>query len=140
VGVNAAFKLIEQAAKILSGYDVEVLEMHHRHKVDAPSGTALKMGEVIAAAQGVKLEDVAVWERHGHTGERKPGSIGFATLRGGDVVGEHTVIFAAPGERIEVSHKSSSRLGYAMGSLRAARFLASRNNGLFDMADVLGLA
>jgi 4-hydroxy-tetrahydrodipicolinate reductase len=108
--------------------------------VDAPSGTALKMGEVIAAAQGVKLEDVAVWERHGHTGERRPGSIGFATLRGGDVVGEHTVIFAAPGERIEVSHKSSSRLGYAMGSLRAARFLASRNNGLFDMADVLGLA
>ena len=140
VGVNAAFKLLEQAAKILAGYDVEVLEMHHRHKVDAPSGTALKMGEVIAAAQGVKLEDVAVWERHGHTGERKPGSIGFATLRGGDVVGDHTVIFAAPGERIEISHKSSSRLGYAMGSLRAARFLAERDRGLYDMADVLGLA
>lgn len=140
VGVNAAFKLIEQAARILAGYDVEVLEMHHRHKVDAPSGTALKMGEVIAAAQGVKLEDVAVWERHGHTGERKAGSIGFATLRGGDVVGDHTVIFAAPGERIEISHKSSSRLGYALGSLRAARFLASRTTGLYDMADVLGLA
>lgn len=140
VGVNAAFKLLEQAARILAGYDVEVLEMHHRHKVDAPSGTALKMGEVIAAAQGVKLEDVAVWERHGHTGERKPGSIGFATLRGGDVVGDHTVIFAAPGERIEISHKSSSRLGYAMGSLRAARFLAGRERGLYDMADVLGLA
>ena len=140
VGVNAAFKLLEQAARILAGYDVEVLEMHHRHKVDAPSGTALKMGEVIATAQGVKLEDVAVWERHGHTGERKPGSIGFATLRGGDVVGDHTVIFAAPGERIEISHKSSSRLGYAMGSLRAARFLAGRERGLYDMADVLGLA
>ena len=140
VGVNAAFKLLEQAARILAGYDVEVLEMHHRHKVDAPSGTALKMGEVLAAAQGVKLEDVAVWERHGHTGERKPGSIGFATLRGGDVVGDHTVIFAAPGERIEISHKSSSRLGYAMGSLRAARFLAGRERGLYDMADVLGLA
>lgn len=140
VGVNAAFKLLEQAARILAGYDVEVLEMHHRHKVDAPSGTALKMGEVIATAQGVKLEDVAVWERHGHTGERKPGSIGFATLRGGDVVGDHTVIFAAPGERIEISHKSSSRLGYAMGSLRAARFLGGRERGLYDMADVLGLA
>jgi 4-hydroxy-tetrahydrodipicolinate reductase len=140
VGVNAALKLLEQAARILAGYDVEILEMHHRHKVDAPSGTALKMGEVIAAAQGVKLDEVAVWERHGHTGERKPGSIGFATLRGGDVVGDHTVIFAAPGERIEVSHKSSSRLGYAMGSLRAARFLAAHEHGLYDMSEVLGLA
>jgi 4-hydroxy-tetrahydrodipicolinate reductase len=140
VGVNAALKLLDQAARILAGYDVEILEMHHRDKVDAPSGTALKMGEVIAGAQGVNLDEVAVWERHGHTGERKPGSIGFATLRGGDVVGDHTVIFAAPGERIEVSHKSSSRLGYAMGSLRAARFLAAHERGLYDMADVLGLA
>ncbi|MEF9995997.1 MAG: 4-hydroxy-tetrahydrodipicolinate reductase [Burkholderiaceae bacterium] len=140
VGVNAAFKLLEEAARILGGYDVEIVEMHHRHKVDAPSGTALEMGRVIARAQGVDLEDVAVYERYGHTGERKPGSIGFATLRGGDVVGDHTVIFAAPGERIEISHKSSSRLGYAHGSLRAARFLASQERGQFDMSAVLGLA
>ncbi len=140
IGVNAAFKLLAEAARLLGGYDVEIVEMHHRHKVDAPSGTALEMGRVIARAQGVKLEDVAVYERYGHTGERQPGSIGFATLRGGDVVGDHTVIFAAPGERIEISHKSSSRLGYANGSLRAARFLAGHERGLFDMNAVLGLA
>lgn len=140
VGVNATFKLLAEAAKILGGYDIEIVEMHHRHKVDAPSGTALEMGRVIARAQDVDLDEVAVYERYGHTGERKPGSIGFATLRGGDVVGDHTVIFAAPGERIEISHKSSSRLGYATGSLRAARFLGERERGLFDMSAVLGLA
>lgn len=140
VGVNATLKLLAEAARMLAGYDIEIVEMHHRHKVDAPSGTALEMGRVIARAQGVELDDVAVWARHGHTGERKPGSIGFATLRGGDVVGDHTVIFAAPGERIEISHKSSSRLGYATGSLRAARFLAGHDAGLFGMSEVLGLA
>lgn len=140
VGVNATFKLLAEAAKMLAGYDIEIVEMHHRHKVDAPSGTALEMGRVIARAQGVDLDEVAVWARHGHTGERKPGSIGFATLRGGDVVGDHTVIFAAPGERIEISHKSSSRLGYATGSLRAARFLGAHASGLYGMSEVLGLA
>ena len=140
VGVNATFKLLEVAARILSsGYDVEILEAHHRHKVDAPSGTALKMGEVIAEAQGRRLEDVAVYAREGHTGERRTGSIGFAALRGGDIVGDHTVMFAGIGERIEITHRSTSRMGYATGSLRAARFVASRDKGLFDMADVLGL-
>ena len=140
VGVNVTFKLLEMAAKALStGYDIEVIEAHHRHKVDAPSGTALKMGEVIADALGRELQDCAVYERHGHTGERDPSTIGFATIRGGDIVGDHTVLFAGTGERIEISHKSSSRAGYAQGSLRAVRFLAGRPRGLFDMADVLGL-
>ncbi|MCA0324175.1 MAG: 4-hydroxy-tetrahydrodipicolinate reductase [Proteobacteria bacterium] len=140
VGVNVTFKLLEMAAKALStGYDIEVIEAHHRHKVDAPSGTALKMGEVLAEALGRDLKDCAVYERHGHTGERDPSSIGFATIRGGDIVGEHTVLFAGTGERIEISHKSSSRAGYAQGSLRAVRFLAGRPPGLYDMADVLGL-
>jgi 4-hydroxy-tetrahydrodipicolinate reductase len=140
VGVNATFKLLEIAAKMLNeGYDIEVIEAHHRHKVDAPSGTALKMGEVIADALGEKLEDVAVYAREGHTGERKPGSIGFATIRGGDIVGDHTVLFAGDGERIEISHKSSSRQSYAQGSLRAARFLQNKSAGLYDMQDVLGL-
>jgi 4-hydroxy-tetrahydrodipicolinate reductase len=140
VGVNATFKLLEVAAKILaSGYDIEIVEAHHRHKVDAPSGTALKMGEVIAGAQGRRLEDVAVYAREGHTGERRPGMIGFAALRGGDIVGDHTVMFAGVGERIEITHRATSRAGYAAGSLRAARFLAGRSKGLFDMADVLGL-
>jgi 4-hydroxy-tetrahydrodipicolinate reductase len=140
VGVNVTLKLLELAAKNFhEGYDIEIVEAHHKHKVDAPSGTALKMGEVIAAAQGRSLEDVAVYERYGHTGERKPGSIGFATLRGGDIVGDHTVLFAGEGERIEISHKSSSRSAYAQGSLRAARFLANKETGLFDMFDVLGL-
>jgi 4-hydroxy-tetrahydrodipicolinate reductase len=140
VGVNATFKLLEIAAKMLNeGYDIEVIEAHHRHKVDAPSGTALKMGEVIADALGEKLEDVAVYAREGHTGERKPGSIGFATIRGGDIVGDHTVLFAGDGERIEISHKSSSRQSYAQGSLRAARFLQNKSSGLYDMQDVLGL-
>ncbi|MEG2050170.1 MAG: 4-hydroxy-tetrahydrodipicolinate reductase, partial [Comamonas sp.] len=112
---------------------------HHKHKVDAPSGTALKMGEVIAEAQGTQLADRAVYERYGHTGERKPDSIGFATVRGGDIVGDHTVLFAGTGERVEISHKSSSRAGYAQGSLRAARFLAGKTTGQFDMFDVLSL-
>ncbi|MDR3004176.1 MAG: 4-hydroxy-tetrahydrodipicolinate reductase [Acidovorax sp.] len=141
VGVNVTFKLLEMAAKALQegGYDIEIIEAHHKHKVDAPSGTALKMGEVIAEAQGSKLADRAVYERFGHTGERKENTIGFATVRGGDIVGDHTVLFAGSGERVEIAHKSSSRAGYAQGSLRAARYLAARPSGLFDMYDVLGL-
>ncbi len=140
VGVNATFKLLEVAAKILSGgYDIEIIEAHHRHKVDAPSGTALKMGEVVAGALGRKLEDIAVYAREGVTGERKPGTIGFATVRGGDIVGDHTVMFAGIGERIEITHRCASRMTYAHGALRAARFLAQQPRGLFDMHDVLGL-
>jgi 4-hydroxy-tetrahydrodipicolinate reductase len=140
VGVNVTLKLLEMAAKALStGYDIEIIEAHHRHKVDAPSGTALKMGEVIAGALGRDLKDCAVYAREGVTGERDPSSIGFATIRGGDIVGDHTVLFAGIGERIEISHKSSSRATYAQGSLRAARFLESQANGLFDMFDVLNL-
>jgi 4-hydroxy-tetrahydrodipicolinate reductase len=140
VGVNVTLKLLEMAAKALStGYDIEIIEAHHRHKVDAPSGTALKMGEVIASALGRDLKDCAVYERYGHTGERDPSSIGFATVRGGDIVGDHTVLFAGTGERIEITHKSSSRVTYAQGSLRAVRFLAGRKSGLYDMFDVLGL-
>ncbi len=140
VGVNVTLKLLEMAAKALStGYDIEIIEAHHRHKVDAPSGTALKMGEVIADALGRDLKDCAVYAREGVTGERDPSSIGFATIRGGDIVGDHTVLFAGIGERIEISHKSSSRATYAQGSLRAVRFLATRQNGLYDMFDVLGL-
>ena len=140
VGVNVTLKLLEMAAKALStGYDIEIIEAHHRHKVDAPSGTALKMGEVIAEALGRDLKDCAVYAREGVTGERDPSSIGFATIRGGDIVGDHTVLFAGTGERIEVSHKSSNRSGYAQGSLRAVRFLAGRPAGLYSMFDVLGL-
>ncbi len=140
VGVNVTLKLLEMAAKALStGYDIEIVEAHHRHKVDAPSGTALKMGEVIADALGRDLKECAVYERYGVTGERDPSSIGFATIRGGDIVGDHTVLFAGTGERIEISHKSSSRATYAQGSLRAVRFLAGRKTGLFDMFDVLNL-
>ncbi len=140
VGVNVTLKLLEMAAKALStGYDIEIVEAHHRHKVDAPSGTALKMGEVIADALGRDLKDCAVYAREGVTGERDPSSIGFATIRGGDIVGDHTVLFAGIGERIEISHKSSSRVTYAQGSLRAVRFLAGQKSGLFDMFDVLGL-
>jgi 4-hydroxy-tetrahydrodipicolinate reductase len=140
VGVNVTLKLLEMAAKALStGYDIEVIEAHHRHKVDAPSGTALKMGEVIAGALGRDLKDCAVYAREGVTGERDPSSIGFATIRGGDIVGDHTVLFAGIGERIEITHKSSSRVTYAQGSLRAVRFLADRKAGLYDMFDVLGL-
>ena len=140
VGVNVTLKLLEMAAKALStGYDIEVIEAHHRHKVDAPSGTALKMGEVLAEALGRSLEDCAVYSREGETGARDPSTIGFATIRGGDIVGDHTVLFAGIGERIEITHKSSSRATYAQGSLRAAHFLAGRKTGLFDMFDVLGL-
>ena len=140
VGVNVTLKLLEMAAKALAtGYDIEIIEAHHRHKVDAPSGTALKMGEVIASALGRDLKDCAVYAREGVTGERDPSSIGFATIRGGDIVGDHTVRFAGTGERIEISHKSSSRATYAQGSLRAVRFLAGQKSGLFDMFDVLGL-
>jgi 4-hydroxy-tetrahydrodipicolinate reductase len=140
VGVNVTLKLLEMAAKAMAtGYDIEIIEAHHRHKVDAPSGTALKMGEVIADALGRDLKDCAVYAREGVTGERDPSSIGFAAVRGGDVVGDHTVMFLGTGERIEISHKSSSRAGYTQGSLRAARFLAGQRTGLFDMFDVLGL-
>ena len=140
VGVNVTLKLLEMAAKALNtGYDIEIIEAHHRHKVDAPSGTALKMGEVIADALGRDLKDCAVYAREGVTGERDLSSIGFATIRGGDIVGDHTVLFAGTGERIEISHKSSSRVSYAAGSLRAVRFLNGRKAGLFDMADVLNL-
>ena len=140
VGVNVVFKLLDMAARALNeGYDIEIIEAHHRHKVDAPSGTALKMGEVVAAALGRDLKDCAVYAREGVTGERDPSTIGFATVRGGDIVGDHTVLFAGTGERIEITHRSNSRAGYAQGSLRAARFLAGRTAGLFGMNDVLGL-
>jgi 4-hydroxy-tetrahydrodipicolinate reductase len=140
VGVNVVFSLLRQAAKALAtGYDIEIIETHHRHKVDAPSGTALKMGEVVAEAIGRDLKECAVYGREGVTGERDPSTIGFATIRGGDVVGDHTVLFAGIGERIEITHKSSSRSTYAQGSLRAVRFLAHQPHGLFGMDDVLGL-
>ena len=141
VGVNATLKLLEVAAKILNtGYDVEIFEAHHRHKVDAPSGTALKMGEVIAQAWDEPLQDIATWARHGHTGAREDGKIGFSVVRGGDIVGDHTAFFCGTGERIEITHRSSSRATYAQGSLRAARFLGNQDKGLFDMQAVLGLA
>lgn len=140
VGVNVVLTLLRQAAKALNqGYDIEIIEAHHRHKVDAPSGTALKMGEVVAEALGRDLKDCAVYGREGVTGERDPSTIGFATVRGGDIVGDHTVLFAGIGERIEITHKSSSRATYAQGSLRAVRFLAHQPHGLFGMDDVLGL-
>ena len=140
VGVNVTFKLLEVAAKILShGYDIEIIEAHHRHKVDAPSGTALKMGEVVANAIGRNLKECAVYGREGVTGERDPSTIGFATVRGGDIVGDHTVLFAGIGERVEITHKSSSRATYAQGSIRAVRYLAAQGKGVYDMQDVLGL-
>ena len=141
VGVNVVLKLLETAARALAqGYDIEIVEAHHRHKVDAPSGTALKMGEVVAQALGRDLKACAVYGREGVTGERDPSTIGFATVRGGDIVGDHTVLFAGIGERIEITHKSSSRATYAQGSLRAVRFLAGQRQGLFGMDDVLGMA
>ena len=140
VGVNLLFKLLETASRVLDkGYDIEIIEAHHRHKVDAPSGTALGLGEVIARTLGRDLEKCAVYGREGVTGERKAGTIGFSSIRGGDIVGDHTVLFAGNGERIEITHKSASRSTYAEGSLRAVRFLAGRKSGLFDMFDVLGL-
>lgn len=140
VGVNVLFKLIADATRALStGYDIEIVEAHHRHKVDAPSGTAVKMGEIVADALGVALDDVALYGREGVIGARPASTIGFSTIRGGDIVGDHTVLYAGIGERIEITHKASSRAGYAAGSLAAARFLAEKATGLYDMQDVLGL-
>ncbi|HEX5465032.1 MAG TPA: 4-hydroxy-tetrahydrodipicolinate reductase [Burkholderiales bacterium] len=139
VGVNVVLKLLDVAARALDGYDVEIIEAHHRHKIDAPSGTALRMGEVIAQALGRDLKACAVYGRTGVTGERNASTIGFSSVRGGDIVGDHTVMFAGTGERIEITHRSSSRATYAQGALRAARFLMEKPSGLFDMQDVLGL-
>ena len=139
-GVNVVLKLLDMAARALSeGYDIEIVEAHHRHKIDAPSGTALQMGEVVARALGLDLASCAVYGREGVTGERNRSTIGFSSVRGGDIVGDHTVLFAGTGERIEITHRSASRATYAQGSLRAARFLAGKRHGLFDMHDVLGL-
>jgi 4-hydroxy-tetrahydrodipicolinate reductase len=140
VGVNVAFRLVDLAARSLGrGYDVEIVEAHHRHKVDAPSGTALRMGEIVARALGRDLRRDAVYGREGVTGERREETIGFSAVRGGDLVGDHTVMFIGSGERLEITHRASSRANYAQGALRAARFVAARPNGLYDMADVLGL-
>jgi len=140
VGVNLVFKLLETASRVLShGYDIEIIEAHHRHKVDAPSGTALGMGEVVARTLGRDLAQCAVYGREGVTGERDPSTIGFATVRGGDIVGDHTVLYAGIGERIEITHKASSRATFALGALRAARYLKANPAGLYDMQDVLGL-
>jgi 4-hydroxy-tetrahydrodipicolinate reductase len=140
VGVNLCFKLLELTAQVLGdGVDIEIIEAHHRHKVDAPSGTALAMGQIIAKALGRDLEQCAVHGRHGVTGERDRAAIGFATIRAGDIVGEHTVLFADVGERLEITHRASSRMTFAKGALRAAGWLAGRGPGLFDMRDVLGL-
>lgn len=140
VGVNAVFKLLDVAARILNeGFDVEIIETHHRHKVDAPSGTALKMGEVIADARGVELDRVALYARKGSVGERAPQTIGFSSIRGGDVIGDHVVLFAGTGERVEIAHRASNRMTYALGSMRAARFLQGKRRGLYDMSDVLDI-
>lgn len=144
VGINVLAELVARAARLLGpSFDIEIVEMHHRHKVDAPSGTALKLGEAAAQGAGIVLRDHAVYARQGLTGERAAGTIGFATLRGGDVVGEHTVVFAGAGERLELTHRATSRRNFAAGALRAARFVAARRangeRGLFDMADVLGI-
>ena len=140
VGVNLVFKLLETASRVLAnGYDIEIIEAHHRHKVDSPSGTALGMGEVVARTLGRDLAQCAVYGREGVTGERDPSTIGFATVRGGDIVGDHTVLFAGTGERIEITHKASSRATFALGALRAARFLKANPAGMYDMQDVLGL-
>ena len=140
VGVTLLINMVEQAARVLNdGYDIEVVEMHHRHKVDAPSGTALRLGEAAAQGLGQSLKDCAVYAREGVTGEREAGKIGFATMRGGDVVGDHTVVYAGTGERVEITHKASSRMTFALGALRASKFLADKPSGLYDMRDVLGL-
>lgn len=140
VGVNLIFKLLDTAARVLAeGYDVEIIEAHHRHKVDAPSGTALRMGEVVARALDRDLAQCAVYGREGVTGERNPSAIGFATVRGGDIVGDHTALFAGIGERVEITHKASSRATFAQGAMRATRWIAGRDAGLYDMQDVLGL-
>lgn len=141
VGVNLSLKLLEMAAKVMGDYtDIEIIEAHHRHKVDAPSGTALRMGEVVAKALGRDLKDCAVYGREGITGERDRKTIGFSTIRAGDIVGEHTVMFADEGERVEITHKASSRMTFANGAVRAAVWLADKPSGLYDMQDVLGLS
>lgn len=141
VGVNLTLKLLEIAARTLGRrVDVEVVEAHHRHKVDAPSGTALAMGRAVADAWGEDLDEVGVFTRHGQVGPRREGTIGFATLRGGDIIGEHTVLFVDEGERVEITHKAASRAIFAGGALRAARWVAGQAPGLYDMQDVLGLA
>lgn len=141
VGVNLALKLLEMTAKVMGEYtDIEVIEAHHRHKVDAPSGTALRMGEVIADALGRDLKDCAIYGREGYTGERDRKTIGFSTIRAGDIVGEHTVMFADEGERVEITHKATSRMTFANGAVRAAVWLKDKPNGLYDMQDVLGLS
>ena len=140
VGVNLCLKLLQTAASILSeDYDIEIVEAHHRHKVDAPSGTAIRMGEVIADTLNRDLSECAVYGREGQTGARKPETIGFETVRAGDIVGEHTVMFATDGERVEITHKASSRMTFAKGAVRAARWLQDKDKGLYDMQDVLGL-
>jgi 4-hydroxy-tetrahydrodipicolinate reductase len=140
VGVNLTFKLAELAARVLGdAADVEIIEAHHRHKIDAPSGTALRLGEVVAKALGRDLDSAAVYARQGRTGARPPGAIGFATVRAGDIVGEHTVLFAGEGERVEIVHRAESRMNFAQGALRAVRFLERQPRGLFDMQDVLGI-
>lgn len=141
VGVNLVLKLLEKAAKVMGDYaDIEIVEAHHRHKVDAPSGTALAMGEAIADAMSWDLKDHAVYAREGHTGERKPQTIGFATVRAGDIVGEHTAMFADTGERVEITHKASSRMTFANGAVKAALWLKDKKSGLYDMRDVLDLS
>ncbi len=140
VGVNLSLKLLEMTAKVMGDYtDIEVIEAHHRHKVDAPSGTALRMGEVVASALGRDLKDCAIYGREGDTGERERKTIGFSTIRAGDIVGEHTVMFADEGERVEITHKATSRMTFANGAVRAAVWLEGKTSGLFDMQDVLGL-
>ncbi len=140
VGVNLTFHILDTVARVLNeGYDIEIIEAHHRHKIDAPSGTALRMGEVIAHALGRDLKECAVYGREGHTGARDTQTIGFATVRGGDIVGDHTALFATEGERVEITHKASSRMTFASGAVRAAVWLSARGNGLFDMQDVLNL-
>ncbi|HET8701354.1 MAG TPA: 4-hydroxy-tetrahydrodipicolinate reductase [Nitrococcus sp.] len=140
VGVNLAFKLIELAAQALGeDFDIEVIEAHHRHKVDAPSGTALRMGEILASTLGRDFSSCAIYGRQGHTGERDRKTIGFATIRGGDIVGEHTVLYAGLGERLEITHRASSRMTFANGAVRAAIWLVGQKAGLYDMQDVLGL-
>ncbi|HFC53349.1 MAG TPA: 4-hydroxy-tetrahydrodipicolinate reductase [Gammaproteobacteria bacterium] len=140
VGVNLCLKLLETAARILGDeVDIEIIEAHHRHKLDAPSGTALRMGEVVAETLGRNLDECAVYGRHGNTGERQRRTIGFETIRAGDIVGEHTVMFAGSGERVEITHKASSRMTFAKGAVRAAEWIMGRERGLYDMQDVLGL-
>ncbi|WP_034951250.1 4-hydroxy-tetrahydrodipicolinate reductase, partial [Erwinia oleae] len=140
VGVNLVLKLLEKTAKVMGDYaDIEIVEAHHRHKVDAPSGTALAMGEAIAGAMDWKLNEHAVYAREGHTGERAAGTIGFATVRAGDIIGEHTAMFADIGERVEITHKASSRMTFAKGAVRAAKWVLASKKGLYDMKDVLNL-